>query len=294
MRAGLVTGPRLKNTSHSALEVIKKFLLGLPQFKDMAGSHVYLNFGTALHEAFLEDKYGDAYNTLDDHDKQKIKNMTRRLNNHPVVKALMKESVREDKFIVDINGVPVAVVLDSKQPPLKRGFDLKTTSCKNQKTFVEKGNSIGYPRQGLTYVKAAKLKQFYFVAIDKEPPHNIYIYNLNDYPNELKYAEKELEFLLYFYKHYGKMQDPDKPETSGESGGKNKNNNLNAMAKNGKEALQEIKEAATKHKENKKASATAAKLETKSKDSVVKLVNKFPAKEKELYQEKLDQIIAGL
>lgn len=286
-RAGLVTGPRFKNTSHSALEVLKKYLLGMPQFQDMPGSEVYLNFGSALHEAFLENIYGDAFSKLGPDDQAKIKAMVARLNHHPVVKLLMKDSVREEKFIVAMNGVEVAVILDGKQPPIKRGFDLKTTNAKNRKDFVKKANTMGYPRQGLTYREAAKLKQFFFVAINKTAPFDIFIYSLKDYPVELTYAEKELEFLLYFYKHYGKFQDPNKPEVPGESGN-------TIMAQTGKEAMAAIKELAAAHKERRKLAIAANKEVDKSQAAVVKAIGKFPQRERELYQEKLDAVTKNL
>lgn len=202
-RAGRVTGPRRKHTSHSSLEVIKKDLLGLPQFK---GGEEFLLFGQALHETFLEGDYTNAYKRLCAEDKKVIDAMVKKLNGHPVVTSLMKESIREHKFAVHLNKVKTVVILDAKQPKLSRGFDLKTTTCTTQRDFEEKMRTLGYIRQGLIYKLAAKLKNFYFVGISKERPHNIFIVDIAaaHFRLDYKYAVAELKFLLYFYKYYGK------------------------------------------------------------------------------------------
>lgn len=201
-RAGLVTGPLAKHTSHSALEVTKRFLLGLPQFK---GNESFLTFGSAMHETYYKHNFQGAFLLLSDEDKQRILNMLKKLHSHPIAKALRKDAVCEQKLITEINKVPITVILDAEQAPLKRASDLKTTSCRSQKDFEQKSRAYGYPRQGTTYKVGRRLKLFYFVGICTEPPHEVYIYDLNGDKDAVRYAERELEFLLYFYKHYGKF-----------------------------------------------------------------------------------------
>lgn len=197
-RVGKVTGPLSRNTSHSALEVIKKDLLGLPQFK--GGEH-FLIFGNDLHEHYLEDKYPRKVNAAE---RNKIMVMVSKLRAHPIAHQLYKESTREKKCYIKIQGVEISFILDILQPIFKRGADLKSTSCSNEKEFIEKAKEYGYFRQGETYKQAAKLKSFFFIGIQKQSPYNIYILNVDDYKEEMRYAKEELKFLLYFYKHYGK------------------------------------------------------------------------------------------
>lgn len=202
-RTGVTTGPLLRNTSHSALDVIKKFLLGQAQF--MGGEH-FLNFGSALHEAFLVDKWDGEFLKLSPPDQAKVRRMVKKLRSHPIVMSLMERSTREQKKMVGMNGVQVAFILDiDQQPHHSRGGDLKTTTCRSLEHFVEKAIEYGYFRQGKTYKVGGNLKEFYFIGISKEEPHNIYILDVNKYAHEEKYAGKELEFLLYFYKNYGKI-----------------------------------------------------------------------------------------
>lgn len=217
--SGHCTGPISKNTSHSGMEVLKKFLLGLPQFQ---GGEKFLLFGAALHEVFLQGIRYKAYKLLSKEDRATVDAMVKKLNSNPIVVNLMRNSTREHRFSVKLNGVLTVCVLDAKQPELKRGFDLKTTDCNTQQQFEDTIRRYGYIRQGLTYVLAAKLKQFYFVGINKTAPYNIFIVDLNDkkFATDLLYAKEELKFLLYLYKNYGQLLPQLKTELNGKQIGR--------------------------------------------------------------------------
>lgn len=199
----LMTGPLAKdiNTSHSALEVIKKFLLGQEQFK---GGEQFLYFGNGLHVQYLENKKcNDKRLTKDEFTK--IDLMCEALFDHPVCKALYKDSIREQKFYCILNGVKVAVILDIKQLAKKTGSDLKTTNAKTEEQCIAKAKEYGYFRQGVTYKKAAGLKHFFFIFVTKDVIPKIYILNIDLHKDEMLYAERELEWLLYMFKNYGKV-----------------------------------------------------------------------------------------
>lgn len=195
----IVTGPLKRNTSHSRLDVLRRNLLGLPLFQ---GGERFLLFGAALHEVFLENKF-DSYNKLSSREQLKINKMVAKLKRHPIVQALNKGSVNEDKKYGFINGVQLAYILDNKQEKLKRGADLKTTVCKTQQDFEQKAVEYRYIDQGHLYKKMEGLKEFYFYAICKEPPYNIFILDLKKFKTQELYASKELEWLLYMYENYG-------------------------------------------------------------------------------------------
>ena len=203
-RSGLCTGPLTRNTSHSSLEVIKKYLLGYPQFQ---GEEYFLKFGSALHEVFLQGIRNHYYKMLNKEDRATVDAMVKKLNAHPIVVLLMTNSTREEKFSVKLNRVLTTCILDAKQPALRRGFDLKTTNATSQRDFEDKIKSLGYVRQALTYKLAAKLKFFYFVGITKTPPYNIYIADIDSpqFSTDMIYAQEELKFLLYFFKNYGNI-----------------------------------------------------------------------------------------
>lgn len=212
-RAGVTTGSLVKNTSHSGLEIIKKSLLGLPQFK---GGEVFLVFGSALHEMWLENK--SAYK-LDKAQTKQLNQCLNALNASPEAMQLMKDSIREEKLKVKLNGVEMAFILDIHKKKARVGADLKTSGVRSLNEFITKAKEYGYFRQGVTYVKAAGLKAFYFIAVTKEPIPRVFIFCIQDHPEEMNYAERELEFLLYFYKHYGNVIIKKPDETTNDNSG---------------------------------------------------------------------------
>src|SRR5215216_7736524 len=117
-RAGVTTGPLNKNTSHSRLEVLKKYLLSQPQFK---GDESFLFFGNSLHEQYLQNK---CVYELPAEDKKKIIVMLAKLRNHVVAASLLKNATVEQKVYSNLNGVEIALILDIEQRNLNRGADL--------------------------------------------------------------------------------------------------------------------------------------------------------------------------
>ncbi len=202
----IVTGPLEKNSSHSHTGRLRNDLLGIPQF---FGDEIFLTFGSALHEVFLEGRF-DAYNKLPPHLQIKIDKMVDKLQRHPVVKKLMAGAVKESKQYKKLFGVLFAYILDILQPKLKIGSDLKTTTCKTKEDCIKKGIEYGYHKQAQVYMKMENLKEFYFIFINKEAPYDIFIVSYLEFKEHLLYAESELEFLLYFYKHYGNICQQEK------------------------------------------------------------------------------------
>lgn len=200
-----VSGPRAKskNTSHSALDVILKYLTNREQFK---GGEQFLVFGNACHGSFLVRADISAY-SLSVKERRYISAMCEALWKNVVVKQLMDKAICEVKKKKKLNGVLVAYILDINQKHRKRGADLKTTNAKNLEDFISKAIDFGYFRQGETYKVAEGLKDFVFIGIQKEPPFNVYILDVSLYPEEVKYAQQELEFLLYWYANYGVVEN---------------------------------------------------------------------------------------
>jgi hypothetical protein len=200
-RLNLITGPLIKNSSHSHLGRMRNCLLCLPQFQ---GEEEFLRFGSALHEVFLEGRY-DTYNLLTAVQQAKIDAMVTKLNRHAVVRNLMANSIREQKVYDFINGVELAFVLDIHQPHKSTGADLKTTTANNYNECVSRAVGYGYHKQAFVYKKLAKVKKFFFIFICKVAPYNIFIVDSDcaEFKTQLKYIEQELKFLLYLYKNYG-------------------------------------------------------------------------------------------
>lgn len=202
---GAITGPVVKNTSYSHLGNLKTKLHGFPLF---IGGEIFLLFGTALHELFLENKRGEAYERLDPWDKVKVEKMVERLKAHPVVMKLFNNSIREEKIYKrckDLFNIEFAYILDIDQRATNTGSDLKSTACKTLEDCKKKFVLYGYVSQGVLYKKLTNRKNFFFIFISKHAPYDIFILNTADFKKEEAYAEKELKFLTYFYKHYGNL-----------------------------------------------------------------------------------------
>jgi len=201
-RHNIVTGPLARNTSHSGLSVIFNSICG---FKQFSGGEQFLAFGNALHERWLVSSF---VRTVSPQEDKLLRGMIEALKKHVIACALIKDSEREQKIYDKLNGVEVAMILDIKQVRKKTGADLKTTACTTYKEFLDSAIKYGYFRQGKTYKLGARLQHFYFIGISKTPPHPVFILYVNDHKEEEQYAEQELKFLLYFYKHYGKTVMP--------------------------------------------------------------------------------------
>jgi hypothetical protein len=85
----------------------------------------------------------------------------------------------------------------------KKGGDIKTTSTTSLLEFIYSMVKYGYFRQALVYMILANLDTFIFYAVQKRPPYKVFVVDVSKFPNEMRQAENELKFLLYYYKTYG-------------------------------------------------------------------------------------------
>lgn len=198
-RAGLMTGSLLsRRTRHSELALVKTFLLGKVI---KIGYNTAYNFGSAVHEEFLVNKKSKRKLTAEE--QKDLKGMMNSLRKHPIVKKLMVNLICEKRQHTELNKIKLGFTPDGLHRLLKWIIDLKTTSCQNITVFTKKCIEYGYFRQGVTYMIATKAKEFYIIGIQKSSPYKVYIVRLQDFKNELRYAEEELAFLLYIYSNYG-------------------------------------------------------------------------------------------
>lgn len=208
VRAGAISGPSLSPTRHSDLTVYKDWLCGLrvvvarPAKKgEKVVEKAYNVFGRAVHELFLLGKPGK-FELTKEEIKQRKKMITS-LNKHPVVKKLMAQcNIREKRRPATIYGVSIKFTPDAHGKKIM--LDLKTTSCRNRAVFIESAFEYGYFRQGRTYGKALGINEYWIIGIQKQAPYNVFLVLITEYKEWIDYVDKELEFLLYFYKHYGK------------------------------------------------------------------------------------------
>lgn len=198
-RAGLTLGPSLRCTRHSDLSTLKAFLIG--GFVSF-GYKAHNNFGSSVHATFLENKTSKHFLTPEE--RAHKQNMIATLRANPIVKQLLAAChTFEVRRGAKLNGVKLKYTPDGHGKKII--IDLKTTRCSSARAFFESAIKYGYFRQGKTYMLCLGLKEYWIIGIQKERPYKVYLICITDPRNavELRYAELELEFLLYFYKHYG-------------------------------------------------------------------------------------------
>jgi len=184
--------------SNSWLSTLKRELLGQPAFK---GGEGFLNFGKELHRRFLEPQTTmDMCMDWDDQQEYKVNEMVNRLWQVPLLKEAWKRSDKEITCTKEIMGVKCLGILDMKYG--KVGIDLKTTWNKTRISFYKSAVRYDYFRQAQLYTRLADLDSFIFVAISKDPPHDVFELHCNDYPMEMAIGRQELEFLINLHKKY--------------------------------------------------------------------------------------------
>lgn len=124
------------------------------------------------------------------------------LNRNLVVKKLMAHcQIRERRRHTVLNGVKVGYTPDAHGP--KICVDPKTTVLADLQSFAIAALGYGYYRQGVQYSLALGVKEYWIIGIQKFAPFKVFLIPIFEDKATIKYCEQELEFLLYFYKHYG-------------------------------------------------------------------------------------------
>lgn len=147
----------------------------------------WLKFGKELHSRFLEKK---VIEILSDAEELVLAAMIKALEENAIVSKLMKRVAVESEFKEKLYGVPTLGYIDI----LGKGYvaDLKSTSINNGDKFIESMDFL----QAALYLAITGFKDFYYIGISKQSPYNVMVYNVRDYPERIKAAEKELKQLL--------------------------------------------------------------------------------------------------
>jgi len=199
IRAGVTSGPLHSSTRHSNLSLIKAWLFNEPI---SFGYKAHNNFGSAVHSMFLEKKRGRW--KLNNAELANMNGMIKSLHDNPIVVSLLSQChTFEKRKHTRINDVKLSYTCDGFGKSLI--LDLKTSSTTSMKAFVDSAIKYGYFRQGLTYMKATGINQYYIIGIQKSAPYQVYIVHLQSptYKDLMVYIEAELNFLLFFYQYYG-------------------------------------------------------------------------------------------
>ena len=155
---------------------------------------VYFKFGRELHSRLLENK---VLEKLSAKEEQMLAAMLAKLRANAVVKQLLSKSLNEQWFPkgFELHGLRITGRIDILNGK-DNVCDLKTTRLTNMKAFVESMDMV----QASLYKLATGVKDFYYIGCSKLPPHNVMVFNVNQYPDKIKEADKELIRLIRYIK----------------------------------------------------------------------------------------------
>ena len=155
----------------------------IPKFLDAK----YLKFGKELHSRALEHIILEE---LSEPEEKMLKAMLNRLWAHPVWCKLLKQAKTEQQFHQPLWGLPVLGYIDILN--VDNVADLKTTYVNKMKDFVAAMDFL----QAALYLEVTGLKDFYYIGISKRAPHDLFVFNVNQYPEKLKAAREQLKKLI--------------------------------------------------------------------------------------------------
>jgi hypothetical protein len=192
--------------SNSYLSTLKRALIGEPQW---FGTEAFLNFGTEHHKRALEPK--ELTVRLDKNDEL-CTGMAGSFRANPEVKKILRGATCEKEYNRVYRGARVLLFVDIEKP--LRGWDLKGTSCENERQFIKASREYDYFRQASLYMEVCGYKEFTFIGQRKKPveveegypgsywsglswvTHPLFFLPVNDFPVYMKEGKEELHLLI--------------------------------------------------------------------------------------------------
>lgn len=171
--------------SYSSLKNVRDKLV--PEYK----TTTYFTFGGELHSRSLEHHIIEELST---DEEIQLWNMYNKLWSHPVWRKLLAKAKVEQEFKQLLWGVMVLGYIDILNTT--NVCDLKTTSCTTMKQFVASMDFL----QAALYLAVTGFKDFYYIGISKKPPHEVFVFNVNQYPDRINAANRELKNLIAYLK----------------------------------------------------------------------------------------------
>lgn len=122
--------------------------------------------------------------------------------NHFTAKTLLSTGNAEVSIYTDIDGVPAKCRMDWLRPGLI--LDLKTTDDASPSGFSRSVAQYGYDVQAAWYIDCAKaeglgIETFIFIAVEKEPPYAVGIYELDT--DSIEVGRRKYQRALSIWKH---------------------------------------------------------------------------------------------
>jgi len=140
--------------------------------------------GKAIYEQFLSESAGKEIIVTAEQLKTALQ-IKAAVMNHPKAAALLRQGIAETPVFGELNGVQVKIKPDFYNTEFNYIVDLKTTQCAAPDEFSKSVANYRYHVQAPFYTDVlkstgAKVDGFMFIAVDKESPYNVEVYQLDD------------------------------------------------------------------------------------------------------------------
>lgn len=114
---------------------------------------------------------------------------------HPKAAALLSEGLAEVSMFKEMHGVKCKCRVDFHNTKYNVLVDLKTTTNSSPEEFAKSVYNLRYHVQDAFYMDMTGAKKFFFIAVEKEPPYNVEVYELDEEARELGRSEylKDIE-----------------------------------------------------------------------------------------------------
>lgn len=149
--------------------------------------------GKAIYEQFLSESAGKEL-IVTASQFETANQIKTAVYNHPKAAALLRQGIAEVPVFSELHGVPVRIKPDFLNTQFDICVDLKTTACSAPDEFSKSVWNFRYHVQAAFYSDVLKsagkqIKSFMFIAVDKDAPFNVEVYQIDDEAIEKGRAE---------------------------------------------------------------------------------------------------------
>lgn len=135
--------------------------------------------GKLIYEQFIEESKDKLIVTAEQ--LQQAQNIKNAVLAHPKAKALIQsEGKAEISYFKEMHGVKCKCRADYHNTKYNIVIDLKTTQNSSPSEFARSVYNYRYHVQAAFYLDLIGAKHFIFIAVEKEPPYNVELYELDD------------------------------------------------------------------------------------------------------------------
>jgi len=135
--------------------------------------------GKMLYEAFLETSQGkELIVTSAQHEQALL--IAQAVAKHPKAAALLTEGVAETPVFGELGEMLAKCKPDFHNTKFNVLVDLKTTSDSSPAEFAKSVWNFRYHVQAAMYMDLTNAKRFFFIAVEKDAPFNVEVYELDE------------------------------------------------------------------------------------------------------------------